>query len=148
MPIEAGNLESRRRASKTPAGLRTQWAEPWRFYGRWASALGVALIAAGLLLGGRLPIAGSGLFAPPADKVVHFCVYGLMSLLLWWALDRGQPWLVALAIFLVGAADEWQQMFLPGREAGLGDLLADMMGGILILLTMSWLKGRESRLFP
>jgi VanZ family protein len=32
---------------------------------------------------------------------------------------------------LVGALDEWHQMYLPGREAGLSNFIADVMGSTL-----------------
>ena len=42
---------------------------------------------------------------------------------------------VALA---VGVADEWHQMFLPGRAAGWDDLAADALGAALGAMALRW----------
>lgn len=139
MLIEEANPENRLQSPEIPD---RRWALRAGRYWRWASAFGMALMVAGLLVGGRQPIAG-GFFVPPADKIAHFGVYGLMSLLLWWALDRGRAWVAVGVIFSIGVADEWQQFYIPGREAGWGDLLADVAGASLILALVSWLKRRE-----
>ena len=39
--------------------------------------------------------------------------------------------LVTLMVAVYGGFDEVHQLFVPGREAGLGDLAADMAGGFL-----------------
>lgn len=100
-------------------------------------------MATGLLAGGRQPVA-VGFLAPPADKMAHFAVYGLVGLLLWWALDRRRVWLAAAAALALGAADEWQQGFIPGREPGWGDWLADAAGVAVVLALASRYGRRDS----
>jgi VanZ family protein len=48
--------------------------------------------------------------------------------------------LAAGAALLIGVLDEWHQVFLPGRQAGLDDLAADVVGGLAGALLL-WLRG-------
>lgn len=101
-------------------------------------ALGlVVLLIAGIFLGGAAPGAGS-LFPPPWDKVVHFCVFGTIGLLLGLAFPRLPLWAIWLLVVVTGAADELHQLFLPGRQAGLDDLLADALGALAMLPVLAW----------
>jgi len=65
---------------------------------------------------------------PPWDKLAHFGAYALLSLLL---VKGGfsAPTAVILAS-LYGAGDEWHQSFVPGRDASIGDVLADAAGAL------------------
>ena len=72
-----------------------------------------------------------------ADKVVHFVVYGLlMSACLYGAgfpeFRQGILW--AILCCLYGISDEWHQSFVPGRDATVGDVLADACGAICVLI--------------
>ena len=40
-------------------------------------------------------------------------------------------WMAVLFCFLYGLSDEFHQIFVPGREASLGDAAADTIGGFL-----------------
>lgn len=75
------------------------------------------------------------------DKLVHFLVYGVMSVLFFWPLSRnGQrhPYLFSvLAAIAIGIIDEMIQYQNPARVASLKDLLADGLG--------SWTGGIFSR---
>jgi VanZ family protein len=69
------------------------------------------------------------------DKVAHFLAYGLLGLLIARALHGGSgPVRVRLALAAValatlyGASDELHQRFVPGRDASLLDLAADLLG--------------------
>ncbi len=68
---------------------------------------------------------GVGLTAP-WDKVAH----GLSFLVLGYALARatGRPATAWVLAAWLGALDEAHQAFVPGREAGLPDWLADVLG--------------------
>jgi VanZ family protein len=44
---------------------------------------------------------------------------------------------VAALLVAVGAADEWHQAYLPGREASVADLAADCVGIALGLFGMN-----------
>ena len=80
----------------------------------------------------------------PIDKVVHVGMYGMLGLLLVRAVLAGRaldPWpigwllLLAAAMSSLGAADELHQLFIPGRDAEVGDWLADTIGGVCGLTT-------------
>jgi len=68
------------------------------------------------------------LFPAPWDKVVHFCYYGLMAVLLAHGLGRRWFWIAFVIVPVVGALDEWHQFYVPGRDASVFDWLADLAG--------------------
>ncbi len=69
------------------------------------------------------------------DKLAHFGVFGIMG----WVLTRGMvlsnkryPILISVAIgFIFAVTDEWHQSFVPGRDADVLDVLADLIGLIV-----------------
>lgn len=96
----------------------------WLAVGAWA-AFQLTLTS---LPGSALPGVSNGL-----DKVAHFCLYGLLGVLLarvgllqvW----RRGGWIAALAGVLVMAAlDEWHQALVPGRSTELADWISDAAG--------------------
>lgn len=102
------------------------------------------LLALGILFGlfvlGAQPFA-VGLVPAPWDKLAHGCVFavlavafGLVSGLRGWRMIL----LAVAGVLLVGGLDEWHQVYLPGRQAGLDDLAADLVGGLVgaMLLAM------------
>lgn len=100
----------------------------------------------GLWLGGAQPIA-VGLVPVPWDKVVHAAVFAVLAAAFGYASGlRGWP-MVAVAMvgaLGVGLVDEWHQMFLPGRSAGLDDLAADAVGAALGTAALrGWMKARQ-----
>ena len=109
--------------------------------GRLLCAAAVLLMVVGLFVGGAQPIA-VGLFAAPWDKLAHATVFAVLTTLLAlalqgkppqpdarWALRPGTALAVAAVLAgAVGVADELHQATLPGRVAGLDDLLADAVG--------------------
>ena len=86
-----------------------------------------------------MPGAGS-LFPPPWDKVVHVLAFGTMALLAGMAFPNRSLPLILLLIICIGSADEFHQMFIPGRQPGLDDLAADFVGGLIVLPTISKLR--------
>jgi len=100
---------------------------------RVLSVLLVVGLPAGLLVGGAQPVA-VGLIAAPWDKLAHAVVYAVLACAIGYAscLRGRAAMLVGMAGALaVGVLDEWHQMSLPGRAAGLDDLLADALGAAL-----------------
>lgn len=94
--------------------------------------LAILGIVAVLFIGGRQPIA-VGLISHPWDKVVHACVFALLACTIGLSSNlRGwhKSTVAFFGALLVGALDEWHQMYLPGREAGLSDFIADVIGSI------------------
>jgi VanZ family protein len=72
------------------------------------------------------------------DKALHAVEYGGLGVLLALALGvwnaPQQGWRVGLAIALgavYGASDELHQLFVPGRDAEIGDAVADAVGTAL-----------------
>lgn len=98
------------------AGLRMRW---------FALVLAVMMVAA-LFVGGAQPEA-AGLIAAPWDKLAHVAYFFVFTLLLSRFVSLPIALVIVLAL-LVGAADEVHQSFLPGRVAGWGDWLADVVG--------------------
>ena len=62
------------------------------------------------------------------DKLVHFCYFGVMALLLAHGVGRRRLWLPLLLVPLVGALDEWHQLYVPGRDASVWDWATDLVG--------------------
>jgi len=77
-----------------------------------------------------------------SDKLSHFVVFGIFSILLYRSLIRAESNLIRLNAFkfsvlfssLYGALDEIHQLFVPGRFASVGDWIADSLGIILLFL--------------
>jgi VanZ family protein len=75
----------------------------------------------------------------PADKVEHFGAYGVLSLLLVWAVAAGQwssiSWRTVVIATVVSSAygysDEYHQIFVPNRSYDLMDWAADTAGAAL-----------------
>ena len=72
------------------------------------------------------------------DKLAHVLVFGILGFLFSRSFrprDEDPSFtrvlLVTLMVALYGGFDEAHQMFVPGREASLGDLAADTVGGFL-----------------
>jgi len=86
----------------------------------------------GIFIGGEAPGAGS-LFPPPWDKLVHFVAYGSIGILLGLIIRFRPLVLILILVVLIGAADEFHQIHIPGRHAGLDDLSADFFGALAAL---------------
>lgn len=68
-----------------------------------------------------------------AQKLLHVCLYGLLTLLLVWTLDAVQPstsrFLIAFCISVAfGAVMEWCQTRVPGRFGALSDVALNAAG--------------------
>ena len=72
------------------------------------------------------------------DKLIHALAYALMALLAWISFSREKRPLKIVFIIsvlfcsLYGLSDEWHQSFVLGRDASLGDWLADTTGAVLM----------------
>jgi len=75
-----------------------------------------------------------GIVPSPFDKLAHALVFGGLFLVLDSALVL-PLWLALMIPLLVSAGDEFHQIFLPGRQAGLDDWLAGLCG---VLLAACW----------
>jgi VanZ family protein len=99
----------------------------------------LVLILLGIYFGGEQPGAGQ-LFLPPWDKVVHFITFGGIGVLVGLAWPRISLFKVLLIVMLIGMSDEFHQLFIAGRVAGLDDLAADIIGGGLALPVLTILR--------
>ena len=124
---------------------------PWlRHALRWGPALLWAAMIFALSSLSTLP-------APPAgftDKHAHFATYGVLAALFVWGLTDRSParltWTTAAAAValaaLYGASDEWHQSFVPGREASVLDLAADVSGAAMAAIAVrAWAIIRARR---
>ena len=103
---------------------------------RVAAVFALILLMAGLFVGGAQPQA-VGLFPVPWDKVVHLVFFmgvaGLIGIAFGgFRMSARALWAVAsVGGVAIGCADEFHQAFLPGRRAGIDDLLFDVLGATL-----------------
>ncbi|GAC1425648.1 MAG: hypothetical protein NVSMB57_17010 [Actinomycetota bacterium] len=115
----------------------------------------VVVCAAGMIffLSSRhwgLPV--SGVAAMIAAKSAHLVEYGTLGAAIAWALEptvgrRSLFYGVALAV-LYGITDEIHQSFVPGRDAGVADLIPDGIGatlGVLVLYSVRALRRLRAR---
>ena len=102
----------------------------------------------GLFVLGAQPFA-VGLFPVPWDKVAHAGVFAVLAATIGLASGLRGWRMVVLAVggaLLVGVLDEWHQVILPGRQVGLDDLAADVVGGLIgALLVSRWLSGYAAK---
>jgi VanZ family protein len=91
-----------------------------------ALALGLALVA-NLLVAGARPVA-VGLFQPPWDKVAHLSYFAALGGLFGIAAGGERLWRAVLPLALFACGEEWRQAYLPGREAGWEDVVANFAG--------------------
>lgn len=97
------------------------------------------LLLGAIFIGGEAPGAGN-LFAPPWDKVVHLLVFGSIGVLVALSFPAFPTAAILPIVAAIGATDEFHQTFLPGRQAGFDDWLADLAGGMLALLIVTRLR--------
>lgn len=89
-------------------------------------------------------------WAIAGDKVVHIIIYGTLGFLFLraWILGDWTLWTVKSAVITVlfttcyGMTDEFHQLFVPGRDCSVSDLMADSIGGILAGLSV-YLYGKQ-----
>jgi VanZ family protein len=110
---------------------RAMTNQPWVRSQFWL-AVGLLSVTALFVLGAQ-PFA-VGIVPSPYDKLAHALVFGCLFLVLERALAL-PLWLALLIPLLLSAADEFHQIYLPGRQPGLDDWLAGLCG---VLLAAWW----------
>lgn len=134
---------------------------PWLLPAAIAGTIAALSHRPALPLGLELP--------PPLDKLAHLAAFAVLAAAVDWAwartarrTPRHRRQLMVLALVgLFAAGDEWHQSFVPGRDASLGDWLADGLGAILGPLAggllaaggrrldgFSWVRGNPVRPDP
>ena len=79
-------------------------------------------------------------FEHPIRKLAHFAEYACMGILVyvlwvqWMKQGRAMYILTVLWVFLSAAADEFHQLFVPGRYGSVADVLLDTAGGAFGML--------------
>ena len=80
------------------------------------------------------------------DKVVHGGLYLVLGFTLAWGKWRTVARASSAVLILVGVGygltDEWHQTLVPGRDASLGDAVADAFGVLLGFTVFMWLAAR------
>jgi VanZ family protein len=105
---------------------------------------GAGIIIFALFHGGSQP-AAAGFIVAPWDKLAHFAVYAVITVLLWLgARGRGRFTVVALVI-AIGALDELHQAHVPGRTADVLDFLVDALAAAAAGTLMLWLEAARGR---
>jgi len=94
-------------------------------------------------------------FPIPLDKVAHFGMYAVLGVLLsrvgvlesW---TRRRVILAVVMISLFGVLDELHQLFVPGRDAEVGDWVMDTLGSATGFTVLRWVAGTRwgAWLFP
>lgn len=111
------------------------------------------ILYAGLILTlssiSNLPAPKIGLLR--ADSLVHFLEYAVFAFLLFRSISHLSSKLrlplaallslLALSIFAV--ADEYLQSFIPGRTSDVYDVLADLAGGVAVILLLLLIYSRN-----
>ncbi len=80
-----------------------------------------------------------------SDKFIHACIYSPLAFLLYLSLSKSgiRKYLFAGAFLLAGIygiTDEFHQSFVPGRNASIGDAVADLTGAFLGSIGASFFK--------
>ncbi|HLU35587.1 MAG TPA: VanZ family protein [Thermomicrobiales bacterium] len=110
-----------------------------------------------------------GLDAKIISTMGHVGVFGVLSVLIWWALGLrsdgvgippgGRPvpsgglslafgrreWLAIALTVAYGFIDEWHQSFVPGRTPDWRDIVADTIGAVLAMLVVRWIAAQVER---
>ncbi|WP_197272805.1 VanZ family protein [Nitrosospira briensis] len=112
---------------------------------RTAAILLALGIVTSLFLGGAQPVAVN-LVPEPWDKLLHGIVFALLAWALGFASGLHGWRSLAVAFFgslLIGLLDEWHQLYLPGRQAGWSDFVADMAGSLIGTVSLTlWNRKR------
>ena len=82
---------------------------------------------------GAETVAEVPLFPPPFDKVAHFSYYGVMAVFFTHAVGLRWLWASLIIVPLVGAADEWNQSLIAGRDSSIWDWVADGIGATVFV---------------
>ncbi|MGD8477524.1 MAG: VanZ family protein [Burkholderiales bacterium] len=114
------------------------------FIVRFVSGI-AALLMGVVVLAGAEQVAQTSLFPPPYDKAAHFVYYGVMAGFWAHAFGIQRLWVALVLAPLVGTLDEWQQIFIVGREASVWDWTADVVGVLVFVYVYRWwaMRGRS-----
>lgn len=98
----------------------------------WPLLLTGCAVVIGLFVLGAQPFA-VGIVPAPYDKLAHALFFGFLFVVLNHSLRLPVALVIAIPL-LVSLADELHQLGLPGRQPGIGDWLAGLVGILLAVL--------------
>ncbi len=125
----------------------SNWSKLWRF---WFPAI---LYSGIIFCVSSVPNVKIPLPEIHLDVVLHILIYIPFGFLIARAVDHTKDPVSKIVLigivlgvsFLYGGSDELHQFFVPGRDAGILDLIADTVGGVLGgFLYLLFLKCRQS----
>jgi VanZ family protein len=88
-------------------------------------------------------VPGEGISLWHIDKIGHFLAYAGMAVLAFLTFDSGRARISALVFAVaLGAALEWGQSFVPGRDMSLLDGIANTLGVLAGTLLFRRCRGR------
>lgn len=105
----------------------------------------VALVSALLYLGSR-PYISVVFPYLPWDKLMHATAYGAFAALGWVAMGGRFQIGPVLLVGVIGLMDEAMQHYTPGRTADFRDIVADLIGGLVVVLVLKRLQAQYERL--
>jgi VanZ family protein len=73
---------------------------------------------------------------PPWDKLAHLIVFGGYAGLAWVVLKGASQLVPVLVAGLISLLDEVMQYYSPGRTADFRDIVADLMGALIVVLVL------------
>jgi VanZ family protein len=79
------------------------------------------------------------------DKLQHAMAFGSFAALLWFGVGFRAPTLNWLGITVLGALDEFHQIFIPGRTADVMDVVADAVGAAVVTFVLHRLASAPAR---
>ena len=120
----------------------------WRGWGRYWLPV-VFWMGVGSLISARtksdMPHHPNDIWDWCLKKSAHLLEYGVLTLLLWWAIsgsmgDRAKGWavwVIPIVCVAYAVSDEYHQSFVAGRGSSVFDVLIDTVGILLVLGGMS-----------
>lgn len=111
----------------------------------------VVLAACGAMLFfvlGTRPEASALMPPAPYDKLAHMMVFGGFAGIAW-LIGAGRSVMLPIAIaFVLGCTDELLQSFTPGRDADWHDIVADVVGALMVVGTLQFARWRGMAVSP
>ncbi len=92
------------------------------------------------------------------DKLIHAAEFGVLAVLLCWALKASRParshrFVITVSVLLTacyGVTDEAHQWLVPQRNPDMADLVADSVGALLAVwgwgIAVAWKKARGQKI--
>lgn len=91
---------------------------------------------------------------PGIDKVAHFIAYAVLAATVifahkkesWFNAPKRVSIITILVTLCYGVSDEYHQSFIAGRYSSVGDVIADTLGGVAVVIVFLHHRKRVSRL--